>query len=395
MRGLHVKICNFVLITIFVRNYMTKSDKQHIVRLLTHALDQDGNTVNVDDVPTGNKCGCFCPSCKEPLVAKNKGLKRTHHFSHSSGNECQYAYESMLHLLAKDKIRTAFLNKNEFYINYKYTLRCSTKSKCKYFTYGSCNKEIRKSFNLKDYYDSCEPEILYDNIKRRSDLKIFSSYKPALQPIYLEFCVTHASDQEKLHSDNKIIEIFLDSENDIQTIEDNGLWEHKHIYYDIESEESLPEVNFYGFKTSGDDNQTISSDIRFIRYTLFESGKFICERDYCDCRESITKRRRYSILEIVVHTLDSFYVFEQTKYIGYKYYGLPSCSICTNYVSNYNGSGKLCRLYKSLGIPKEVKHDTSRAKTCHMFRVDETDMEVKLKEGIKNEYIIFGESPFK
>lgn len=57
---------------------MEKTENAYKTRLLTHAIDADGKLVYVDDVPNGNKCGCFCPACKEPLMAK-KGEKRRHH----------------------------------------------------------------------------------------------------------------------------------------------------------------------------------------------------------------------------------------------------------------------------------------------------------------------------
>ena len=75
------------------------------------------------------------------------------------------------------------------------------------------------------FYDSCEQEIQYDSINRRSDLKIFSSKKPQLAPIYIEFFVTHASDVSKLHNGGKIIEVKIESENDIQRIVDDGFIE--------------------------------------------------------------------------------------------------------------------------------------------------------------------------
>ena len=62
-------------------------------------------------------------------------------------------------------------------------------------------EQFNRSFSIKKkYYDSCEQEICYDNIRRRSDLKIYSSTHPEREPIYIEFCVTHASDEAKLHS---------------------------------------------------------------------------------------------------------------------------------------------------------------------------------------------------
>lgn len=93
--------------------------QKHSAYRLTYALNATGQLVDVDKVPVGNKCGCFCPACKEPLIAKNQGTKRMHHFAHQSGTECDYAIESMLHILAKEKIREAFLSKSEFWIEFE------------------------------------------------------------------------------------------------------------------------------------------------------------------------------------------------------------------------------------------------------------------------------------
>lgn len=69
---------------------------------LTYAFDATGKLVHIDDVPTGKLCGCRCPHCKAPLIAKNSGEVRVHHFSHEDDHECGGAYESTLHLLAKE-----------------------------------------------------------------------------------------------------------------------------------------------------------------------------------------------------------------------------------------------------------------------------------------------------
>lgn len=67
---------------------------------LIYAL-KDGNIVNIDDVPSGKECGCVCPACGDELIAR-KGQKRMHHFAHRSNEDCEYGYESSLHLAAKD-----------------------------------------------------------------------------------------------------------------------------------------------------------------------------------------------------------------------------------------------------------------------------------------------------
>lgn len=72
---------------------------------LTFALDEGGALVHVDDVAKGMKCGCHCPNCDAPLYAKNAGQIREHHFAHAHGHECEGAYESSLHLLAKEVLQ--------------------------------------------------------------------------------------------------------------------------------------------------------------------------------------------------------------------------------------------------------------------------------------------------
>lgn len=74
--------------------------------LLNYALDGNGALVHVDNVPKGKACGCFCPSCGKPLYAR-KGAVRTHHFSHAYDHNCKSAYETVLHLLAKEILQEA------------------------------------------------------------------------------------------------------------------------------------------------------------------------------------------------------------------------------------------------------------------------------------------------
>lgn len=60
--------------------------------------------VHVSDVPSGLACGCICPSCRRPLVAR-KGRIKVHHFAHQADptQSCnpRVALESALHKFAK------------------------------------------------------------------------------------------------------------------------------------------------------------------------------------------------------------------------------------------------------------------------------------------------------
>ena len=80
---------------------MSNKGKAH----LTYALDKEGDLVHVDTVPNGNKCGCVCPDCGKPLIAKHDGqTDRAHHFAHDNGIECKGARMTALHMLAQQII---------------------------------------------------------------------------------------------------------------------------------------------------------------------------------------------------------------------------------------------------------------------------------------------------
>lgn len=70
------------------------------------ALDTDGQLITIENAIRGLACNCSCVCCGEPVVAR-KGPIREHHFSHHSNKEsCFIQRESLLHLYAKQVIRT-------------------------------------------------------------------------------------------------------------------------------------------------------------------------------------------------------------------------------------------------------------------------------------------------
>lgn len=65
---------------------------------------EDRKYVDVRAVDTGKKCGCICPVCEQPLVAKNRATNvRVAHFAHAA--DCIAAYETVIHETAKQIIR--------------------------------------------------------------------------------------------------------------------------------------------------------------------------------------------------------------------------------------------------------------------------------------------------
>lgn len=66
--------------------------------------------LDVADVPRGRKCGCICPSCKTPLIAR-QGTQKEWHFAHASRSvysetksECEFSFYVAARLMARQLI---------------------------------------------------------------------------------------------------------------------------------------------------------------------------------------------------------------------------------------------------------------------------------------------------
>lgn len=87
-----------------------------MITKLAYGKIEDGRLVHVSHVKSGLRCGCNCPACGSPLVAK-KGAVVVHHFAHGTTVECEGAAETALHLAAKQLIidRGAFVIPGLYY----------------------------------------------------------------------------------------------------------------------------------------------------------------------------------------------------------------------------------------------------------------------------------------
>ena len=131
---------------------------------------KNGNLISIDEVISGQYCGCFCPVCNSPLVAR-KGKERVHHFAHYNSSECESYGESMLHLLAKKIIEEN-----------------------KYIIVPDFDKEVGKYSNFKKI------ELIKTEVE-----KDYNDIKPDIigwvdgeNYFFVEIAVTHKVDYEKL-----------------------------------------------------------------------------------------------------------------------------------------------------------------------------------------------------
>lgn len=161
---------------------------------VTYAL-KDGVLTHISDVESGLKCGCVCAGCKGELIAK-KGEIKVHHFAHVNA-ECAHAYESALHLLAKD----LFCQLKDFRLP----------------VYSAESVPFSKTMPVISISDfEAKKEVWFGSFK--PDVVLYKNDIPVL---FVEIAVTHFVDDEKY---NKIanlgiscIEIDL-SKQDIETL---------------------------------------------------------------------------------------------------------------------------------------------------------------------------------
>ncbi len=81
------------------------------LNLIPFGLHVESDTlVDVSEVPKGNKCGCTCPACKTPLVAR-QGDENVWHFAHASRKvykrtekECEFSFFVSVRMMARQVV---------------------------------------------------------------------------------------------------------------------------------------------------------------------------------------------------------------------------------------------------------------------------------------------------
>jgi ssDNA-binding Zn-finger/Zn-ribbon topoisomerase 1 len=142
---------------------------------LTYAL-KDEIITHVSEVDRGLKCGCVCPACGERLIAK-KGQKVTHHFAHQTTKDCEYGYESSLHLAAKEILSKAKkLVIPPVYVHFP----------------NSYKEKLLLSDAKEITIDRVELEQRFNNVV--PDVVVYAEGKC----LFIEVFVTHCVDDEKL-----------------------------------------------------------------------------------------------------------------------------------------------------------------------------------------------------
>ena len=319
----------------------------------------------------------FCPICGEPMTP-HMGKIRRWHFVHKNIGEC--SYESYLHMLAKIKLREAFLSSNSLLLSYKAPAVCS--SDCPFIGYAKCKNEKRVTFNLKDYYDTCELEVPFKQF--RADLLLSSSNKPKLPPILIEIKVTHACSNEKINDGVRIIEIPISSEEDIDRIISNGalnavryspymkyqhqnLVDHEIIIYNFNKEKNIKAEDFLqDFIECGVKNAHV--------FCLNKQGYFRTFECYCyEINQNIASNIHYFASDKLVPFKEIFQGFSQR---GVK---VRNCFVC-KFSKRDNWDNRICVLYKKYNL--ERKPNPYNAIKCPYFCEDRVFDQINYESSI-------------
>ena len=199
-----------------MEDYKSTSNKEP---LYSHAFNEYEELVHIEQVTDEyrNIHQFKCPSCGKKMIAKIKGEQRCPHFAHDT-SKCDY--DKYLHEVAKCKLTDLFNNSDEtIYFQYVFNEYCNA-NECNFFKEG-CNKHSElKIINLKEKYDKCEKEKSIkgnDGNNYIADI-LLSDSKGEEKPLLLEIWHTNKCSAEKLNSGLQIVEIKIDSEQDIDQI---------------------------------------------------------------------------------------------------------------------------------------------------------------------------------
>lgn len=224
------------------------------------ALNENGQTVCADDIAGQLVVDKYsCVGCGNPLIAKVNGEKVKPHFAHKVQVEC--SGETYLHKLGKAAFVETYKKCLEEGEPFKIRLR-SAKTCTKFYPAimtGCSLGEVEKEYDLTGYYQHVEVE------KRDGqfipDVLLVSKTRPD-ETIYIEIAYTHFLSEQKERSHKRIIEIPIESEEDVEKIRRANL--------------SANEALFIGFNHATEaitDSECKCASKKCYAFFVYKSGK--------------------------------------------------------------------------------------------------------------------------
>lgn len=323
---------------------------QHSHRYQHFALDASNNIVDIKNVHDDQQY--FCPHCHKEMITK-RGKIRQWHFAHKT-DKC--SYDKYLHSIAEIMIMDWFNKKETIMLFMDTPVKCNKFDSCIFYDERNCTGKKRTPFNLKKYYSKCIQEHGYKGFI--ADLYCECDTDPT-SPIFIEIFVTHECSQEKIDSNIRIIELNIQSEEDILNIVNSSKLNENEMVrlYNFQRKESLVDKFTQPFQ----------------KYILYSSLKSYVERDTYTCKNYDQHRKGiYEISmpydECIPYFINSGGFCEVGKVKAYlDGYLKKDCQICKWQATDFMGV-RFCKLYKKCGNPKYCCDNN--ASKCSMFKVN-------------------------
>lgn len=179
-----------------------------------YAKNSFGRLVHIEEADTESIY--YCPQCNNEMTPK-KGNINAHHFAHKI--ECSCNSESYLHKIAKERFKEIYDQSSQFLLEYKLP------KKCPIFDEGLCECADRfctstqsssvSTLDLKKTFDICMIEEQTSDGLFRADILLKDSTHRISKPLLIEFYHTHKCTLEKINSGYPIVEIHIETEDDI------------------------------------------------------------------------------------------------------------------------------------------------------------------------------------
>lgn len=332
-----------------------------------YAFNDKNEIICINDAKRGEKYRCL--DCGYEIIVK-EGVVKTKHYAHkTTSHNC--SFETYLHKLGKLKIKEKFDKSLKFPITIRTEKRCSNYNNCKWPRWnGYCNEITHsKHYDLKNYYNVCSLEQMYNNFK--ADILLSNSICQ-ISPIFIEICVTHKCETDKINSGIRIMEISLKTEDDLETI------------LNLEAFPECEQIKFYNFNPKPEYGNRCYR--RLHKFVLYKSMRGYHKE--CNCDIEVGRDIEKNIIFEMI--------FEYNGVVSeYSYYAIglaaaysegfkvANCLLCKYHRSNDLSSTSqiFCCIHKRLNIQACGKYD--RAESCRGYMVDLmmlTEVRRQLKE---------------
>lgn len=304
----------------------------------------------------------ICPCCQKRLRPR-LGEKNRHCFFHDKGSRC--AMDKYIHDTAKRLLKEKFDSDAPFEVEMDVTRTCDQHEGCRFAKekgYDYCTKIERVKYDLKQHYQQCLVETKCGEFI--PDLMLVDETGKR-EPIFIEIWHKHKSNEAKINSNIKIIEIRLKKVDELQPLVENPITESD-------------TVKFFNFKTVKVKPEMMR-DAKLYKFYLYRSLKSYCTPAAAiHCYDYRTDHKKSSIVEITALNDAYFNLNEFWQYCLYishqKGADVKDCYMCKHSRHNRESGPEdeediYCKALTTDDQKHICKHDFG--KTCDRFEIDQ------------------------